>query len=166
MKLSDLKLKDHNPRQINDDKFQKLIQSIKAFPKMLTLRPIVYNPDTMEVLGGNMRILALKELGYEDIPPQWVKSASDLDENERKRFLIVDNLNFGDWDMDLIANEWDEKELEDWGFDLPIDIIEGVKEGSDSQGNGITLKVSHKSDEEINGLFFELVERGFKVDMK
>lgn len=120
MKLSQLKIKKGNPRLIRDDKFKKLVNSIKEFPKMLELRPIVYDPATMEVLGGNMRLNALKELNYKDIPDEWVKSAADLTEDEKKRFLITDNVGFGEWDFDILANEWDALELAEWGVDLPV----------------------------------------------
>ena len=119
MNISDLKIKDGNPRLIKDDKFKKLVQSIKEFPKMMELRPIIYDPATMEILGGNMRLKALQELKYKEIPDNWVKSASELTEDEKKRFLITDNVGFGEWDWDILANEWDAEELKEWGMDLP-----------------------------------------------
>ena len=119
MRLSELKLKGDNPRTIKDEKFTKLVNSIKEFPKMLELRPLIYDPATMEVLGGNMRLSALKKLGYREIPDSWVKAASELTEEEKKRFLIVDNVGFGEWDYDMITNNWDTMELTAWGFDMP-----------------------------------------------
>ena len=114
MKLSQLKVKANNPRLIKDDKFLRLVNSIKEFPRMLELRPIVYDPVTMECLGGNMRLRALQELKYKDIPDEWVKSAADLTEEQKREFLIKDNVGFGEWDFDILANEWDTSELTEW----------------------------------------------------
>lgn len=119
MKINELKTKTGNPRLIKDDKFQKLVKSIQEFPKMLELRPIIYDPATMEILGGNMRLNALKELKYKEIPDNWVKSAAELTEDEKRRFLITDNVGFGEWDWEILQNDWDVKELEAWGLDLP-----------------------------------------------
>ena len=117
IKLSEIKSNPNNPRVIKDDKFQKLVKSIKEFPKMLELRPIVVN-DEMIVLGGNMRLKACKEAGINEVP---VIKASELTEDEQRQFIIKDNVGFGEWDWDMIANEWDEQELTDWGLDLPKD---------------------------------------------
>jgi len=118
MKLSEIKANPNNPRIIKDDKFKKLVKSIEEFPKMMNLRPLVINNDNI-VLGGNMRLKALKELGYKDLPDGWVKRASELTEDEQRRFIIADNVGFGENDWDMLANEWDEQELIDWGLDLP-----------------------------------------------
>ena len=131
MLLSDLKPSPSNPRFIEDRRFVKLKASIKEFPKMMELRPIIYDPKTMEVLGGNMRLRALQELKYKKIPDNWVKSADDLSEDEKKRFTIVDNISFGDWDFEALANEFDQKMLEDWGMDNLPDISGDI---SDSGG--------------------------------
>jgi hypothetical protein len=117
MKTAKLKVGKSNPRQIKDDRFEKLKKSIQEFPKMMELRPIVYDPDTMEVLGGNMRLRAIKDLGMSEIPDTWVRSAAELTDEERKRFIIADNVPFGEWDDDLLKS-WDPGELEDWGIDL------------------------------------------------
>ena len=119
MKITELKIKKGNPRLIKDDKFLKLVKSIEEFPKMLELRPIIYDPVTMEILGGNMRFKALQQLKYKDIPNNWLKSASELTEEEKKRFIITDNVGFGEWYWEILQNEWDKKELEAWGLDLP-----------------------------------------------
>lgn len=124
MKLSKLKYQKGNPRIIKDERFKKLKKSIEEFPKMLELRPMIYNPETMEVMGGNMRLKALRELEYKDIPDNWIKSAESLTEDERKRFIIVDNVGFGEWDYEALANEWDENELCDWGLELDIKVLE------------------------------------------
>jgi DNA modification methylase len=115
VKIKDIKSNPNNPRVIKDDKFHKLCESIKAFPKMLELRPIVVN-DNMIVLGGNMRLKALKHLGLTEAP---VIKASDLTEDQQRQFIIKDNAGFGEWDWDMLANEWDVQELESWGIDVP-----------------------------------------------
>lgn len=105
----------NNPRVIKDDKFKKLVQSIKDFPKMLELRPIVIDEDNV-VLGGNMRLRALQELGIKEVP---VLYANDLTEEQKKEFIIKDNVGFGEWEWDVLANEWDVDKLTEWGLDTP-----------------------------------------------
>jgi hypothetical protein len=117
LKVSQLKLNPKNPRLIKDDKFRKLVRSIQEFPKMMSLRPIVIDDDNL-VLGGNMRLRAIKELGMKEIPDDWVKKASELSDEEKRRFIIEDNVEFGEFDFDILANEWDENELVDWGIDV------------------------------------------------
>ena len=114
VKLSEVKSNPNNPRLIKDEKFSKLVKSIKEFPKMLEIRPIVVN-DEMVVLGGNMRLKACKEAGLKEIP---IIKASDLTEEQQREFIIKDNVGFGEWDWELIANEWDAEELADWGLDV------------------------------------------------
>lgn len=84
---------------------------------MMELRPIIVDNDMM-ILGGNMRYRALKELNYKEIPDTWIKKASELTEDERKRFIIADNIQQGEWDFDILANEWEAQDLEDWGLEL------------------------------------------------
>jgi len=115
VKIKDIKSNPNNPRVIKDDKFHKLCESIKAFPKMLELRPIVVNDD-MVVLGGNMRLKALKHLGLTEAP---VIKASELTDDQQRQFIIKDNAGFGEWDWSMLANEWDVEELEQWGIDIP-----------------------------------------------
>jgi len=114
-KISEVKLNPNNPRLIKDDKFKKLVQSIKDFPEMLNIRPIVVNQD-MIILGGNMRYKACKEAGLKEIPI----IITDLSEDKQREFLIKDNTSGGEWDWEVLANEWDSEQLEDWGLDLPI----------------------------------------------
>jgi len=118
MKLSDIKANPNNPRVIKDDKFKKLVKSIQDFPKMMELRPMVINADNI-VLGGNMRLKALKELGYKEVPDTWVKRADELTEDEQRRFIISDNVGFGEHDWEMLKTEWDIQELEEWGLDIP-----------------------------------------------
>ncbi len=113
IKISDVKLNPNNPRLIKDDKFKKLVQSIKDFPEMLSIRPIVVNKD-MIILGGNMRYRACKEAGIKEIPV----IVTDLTEEKQREFLIKDNTSGGEWDWDLLANEWDAEELTEWGLDV------------------------------------------------
>lgn len=120
MKLSEIKANPNNPRVIKDDKFAKLVKSIKEFPKMMELRPMVINTDNI-VLGGNMRLKALKEIGYKEIPNEWVKRAEDLTDEEQRRFIIADNVGFGEHDWGMLANEWNIEELTEWGLDFPIE---------------------------------------------
>ena len=113
LKISAVKPNTDNPRIIKDNKFKKLVASIKEFPEMLKLRPIVVNND-MVVLGGNMRLKACKEAGLKEI---WVLKATDLTKEQENEFIVKDNVGFGEWDWDVLANEWDVKELEEWGLD-------------------------------------------------
>jgi ParB-like chromosome segregation protein Spo0J len=115
VKISEVKSNPNNPRIIKDDKFQKLVKSIKEFPEMLNIRPIVVNAD-MVVLGGNMRLKACKEAGLKDIA---IIKAEDLTEEQQKQFIIKDNVGFGEWDWEGLANQWDENELAEWGLDIP-----------------------------------------------
>jgi hypothetical protein len=122
MKLNNIKPNPNNPRLIKDDKFIKLVQSIKDFPEMMEKRPIVCVTDVdgkIYPLGGNMRFKALKEIGYKDIPETWVTMADDWTEEKRREFVIKDNVGFGEWDWEQLANEWDSEQLEEWGVDVP-----------------------------------------------
>lgn len=119
--INEVKSNPNNPRIIKDDKFKKLVASIKELPQMLELRPIVVNED-MIVLGGNMRLKACKEAGLKEIP---IIKASELNEEQQRAFIIKDNVGFGEWDWDALANEWDTEQLEEWGLDIPN--LEGVE---------------------------------------
>ena len=113
--INTVKANPNNPRIIKDDKFAKLVKSINEFPQMLNLRPIVVNDD-MIVLGGNMRLKACKEAGLKEIP---IIKASELTEQQQKEFIVKDNVGYGEWDWDDLANNWDVNELTDWGLDIP-----------------------------------------------
>jgi DNA modification methylase len=116
--ISKIKLNPNNPRLIKDDKFAKLVQSIKDFPEMLEIRPIVVNDD-MIILGGNMRFKACKEAGLKEVS---IIKASGLSEEKQREFLIKDNVSGGEWDWQLL-NDWDALELESWGLDLPAEFV-------------------------------------------
>tara|TARA_R110001592_G_scaffold61707_2_gene188538 strand:+ start:20 stop:691 length:672 start_codon:yes stop_codon:yes gene_type:complete len=114
IKINKLLANKKNPRIIKDSKFKKLVESIKEFPEMLTLRPIVVDEE-MVILGGNMRYKASIEAGLKEVP---VKIAKGLTEEQKNQFIIKDNVGFGEWDWDVLANEWENKELKDWGMDV------------------------------------------------
>jgi ParB-like chromosome segregation protein Spo0J len=114
-KLSEVKLNPNNPRLIKDDNFKKLVQSIKDFPEMLDIRPIVVNAD-MVILGGNMRFKACKEAGLKEVP---IIVADNLTEEQQREFLIKDNVSGGEWDWSLLA-DWDSEQLEEWGLEVPV----------------------------------------------
>ncbi len=105
-----------NPRLVNTAKFEKLKESIKNLPQMLELRPIVVDSNNI-ILGGNMRYKALVELGYKEV---YIIQAGNLTDEQKKEFIIKDNLNYGDWDYDILANAWDSYDLEKWGLDVWI----------------------------------------------
>ncbi len=122
MKLSKLKLNPTNPRIIKDDKFKKLVQSLKDFPEMMDKRPSVCVTDIdgkMFPIGGNMRLKALRELGMKEIPDEWVVLADDWTEEQRKEFTIKDNVGFGEWNWDDLQENWDSEKLVGWGLDVP-----------------------------------------------
>lgn len=118
MQLSSLKLNDSNPRLIKDDKFKKLCDSIKSDPDFLKLRPIIYDADRI-VIAGNMRFRALQELGYTEIPNEWAIPATGLTKEQIRKFIVIDNLPYGEWDWDALTGEYDTEELTEWGVDLP-----------------------------------------------
>ena len=114
LKINELQVNTENPRHIKDDKFKKLVSSIIEFPEMLELRPIVIDENNV-ILGGNMRYRACKEAGLKEVP---VKIAKGLTDKQKKEFIIKDNVGFGEWDWDIIGNEWNSVELSDWGLDV------------------------------------------------
>jgi len=115
MNINEIKPNPNNPRIIKDDKFKKLVKSIQDFPQMLELRPIVIDENNI-VLGGNMRLKACIEAGLKDVP---VKQAKELTEEQKKEFIVKDNVGYGEWDWDDLANNWDEQLLTEWGLDIP-----------------------------------------------
>ena len=118
VKISEVKNNPQNPRLIKDDKFRKLVKSIQEFPQMLELRPIVVDENNI-VLGGNMRLKACKEAGLKDV---FIVKAENLTEEQKQEFIVKDNVGFGEWDWDMLANEWDVDKLDEWGLDLPVDL--------------------------------------------
>lgn len=118
MKLHELSENPQNPRKIDISKLEKLKNSIREFPAMMELRPIIVDAANV-ILGGNMRFFALRELGYIEIPDTWVKRAADLTEEEKQRFIIADNVGYGDWDWYALQEDWDAEDLGAWGLEVP-----------------------------------------------
>lgn len=116
IELSSLIPNAKNPRAMKEPAFQKLVDSIETFPKMMALRPIIIDEKNI-IIGGNMRYRALMAKGYKTIPAEWVKSVANLTEREKKEFIIKDNISFGEWDFDMLANEWEINELVNWGME-------------------------------------------------
>lgn len=160
VKITEIKVNPNNPRLIKDDKFKKLVQSIKDFPEMLNIRPIVVNQD-MVILGGNMRFKACKEAGFKEVPI----IITDLTEEQQREFLIKDNVSGGEWDWDLLANEWNAEELDAWGLDVP-----NFDNGVDNVDNDLSdnLETNYRievilSDEKTQELLYnELIERNYE----
>ena len=119
VKISEPKPNEHNPRYINKANFKKLVNSLKEFPKMLEVRPLVLD-ENMIVLGGNMRLKALIEAGFKEV---LVHQVLDWTDDEKNQFIIKDNSSFGSWDWEILANEWNMQKIVDWGVDLPKEMF-------------------------------------------
>ena len=137
IKLSSLKLNPENPRDISPENLNKLKDSISEFERMLEIRPIIIDEEKI-VLGGNMRIRALKELGYKEIPEKWIKQIKDLSPEQKREFIVKDNLAYGKWDYDLLLKGWDADLLEKWGLDSAKDLVKKNVDGAD---DGETIEV-------------------------
>jgi hypothetical protein len=174
IKISEVKPNENNPRFIKDYKFKKLVNSIKEFPQMLKLRPIVVNSD-MVVLGGNMRLKACTEAGLKEV---WVLKADDLTEQQQREFIVKDNVGFGEWDWDLLANDCDNVQLKDWGLDVwqPEEDVDysildddNLSDDLEDMTNGVKKAIQIPFDLEHYDEAFELVkhwrEQGAYVGM-
>lgn len=166
MKLTKIKLNPTNPRIIKDDKFKKLVQSLKEFPEMIEKRPMVCVTDVdgkIYPLGGNMRLRAIQELEYKEIPDTWVMMADDWTEEKRKEFVIKDNVGFGEWDWNDLANNWDAEKLEEWGLDIPQfenkEYEEIEESGYDSTQHWF-LNISFDNEEDCQIWYNKLIEEG------
>lgn len=159
VKISEVKVNPNNPRLIKDDKFRKLVKSIKEFPQMLEIRPIVVNKD-MIVLGGNMRLKACQEAGLKEVP---IIIADSLTEEQQREFLIKDNVSGGEWDWDILANEWDGEQLEEWGLDLKFSTEDAEEELPEEQTYIPTFKfeVECPTETQKNKLMAELLLKGY-----
>jgi len=115
VKIDKVFVNENNPRFIRDEKFKKLVNSVKELPEMLEIRPIVVN-DEMVVLGGNMRLKACEEAGLKEV---YIIKAGSLTPEQQEEFIIKDNVSFGEWDFNLLANNFDEVKLGDWGINVP-----------------------------------------------
>jgi len=164
MKLSELKINPDNP-QIFDD-LTSLENSIKDFPKMMKLRPMVYDPVTMQVLGGNKRLICLQNLGYKEIPDDWVKSADELTEDEKKRFIVQDNIQVGEWDYDILDENYDNEDLEEWGvsFSTNNEIIES--EFSDEKTGTFTNNIAADKTAMYIGGVYGVISKELALNIK
>lgn len=160
VKINEIKLNPNNPRLIKDDKFAKLVQSIKDFPEMLNIRPIVVNDD-MVILGGNMRFKACKEAGLKEVS---IIKASGLSAEKQREFLIKDNVSGGEWDFNMLANEWDELQLDSWGLDLPIfkDAENELKDLSSQIESLYRIEITCKDEEHQENSYNKLIEQGYE----
>jgi hypothetical protein len=145
VKISKVKGNPSNPRIIKNDKFKKLVKSIQEFPEMLKLRPIVVDEDFM-VLGGNMRLKASKEAGLKEV---WIDVAEGLTEDQKKEFIVKDNVGFGEWEWDMLANEWDSVKLTEWGLDVWQN-EDDIKEIQNPENNETENNFATELDRESN----------------
>jgi hypothetical protein len=148
MNINEIKPNPNNPRIIKDVKFKQLVKSIQDFPQMLELRPIVIDENNM-VLGGNMRLKACIEAGLTDVP---VIHANNLSEDKKKEFIVKDNVGYGEWDWDDLANNWDAQELTEWGLDIPNFDVEGFADKNkelslDDVTDSMTITLKYTEDE-------------------
>ena len=156
VKITEVKPNPKNPRIIKDDKFRKLVKSIQEFPDMLNKRPLIVFTDTdgkFVVLGGNMRLKACKEIGLKEIP---IILADEWTEEQKAEFLIKDNVGFGEWDWDQIANEWDVEKLDNWGLDLPVDL--SVQEELEAEEDDYDVPEGGIETDIVLGDLFEIGE--------
>lgn len=159
--ISKVKLNENNPRLIKDDKFKKLVTSIKEFPEMLKIRPIVVD-ENLVALGGNMRLMACKEIGLKEVP---IIRANELSEEQKREFIIKDNVGFGQWNYDKLANEWDEQVLLHWGMDVWQTEIE-EPQWSEEKQDIFKLLLDFKNEEKREQAYNYLVEKGYNPKKK
>lgn len=158
--ISKVKPNKGNPRFIRDEKFAKLVKSLREFPDMAKLRPLIVNAE-MVVLGGNMRLKAMQELKWETVP---VIVAENLTPEQQREFTIKDNLSYGENDWEMLANQWDAELLTDWGMDIPHFDGELPEDNpEDSDPNALLVE---GTPEQLEDLLTELNTRGFKVKFK
>jgi hypothetical protein len=158
--IVNLKPNPTNPRVLRDEKFLKLKNSIQSFPDMLNKRPIIGVTDTdgkVMVLGGNMRLRACQDMKMKTVP---VMLADEWTEEQRREFIIKDNVGFGEWDWDQLANEWDADELSDWGLDLPKEPIEG--EVNEDYAPGFRIVVECTSEAQQREYYDEITKLGIE----
>lgn len=150
-KITDIKPNPRNPRIIKDDKFLNLVKSIKDFPQMLEKRPLICFTDTdkkLVVLGGNMRLKAAIEVGLKELP---VILADDWTAEQKNEFLIKDNVSFGEWQWDELANEWDVEQLASWGLDVPnfMELPNGDELIGQDKNNPPVIKITFETAEQL-----------------
>jgi ParB-like chromosome segregation protein Spo0J len=163
VKINEIKTNPKNPRLIKDDKFKKLVKSIQDFPQMLELRPIVVDENNI-VLGGNMRLKACKEAGLKEV---FIVKADNLTEQQKDEFIVKDNVGFGEWDWDILANEWDAELLNDWGLfvpEIPAEIDYSILDDEDladdllDMANGVKKAIQIEFEAEHYESAYELVK--------
>ena len=161
IKISHIKSNPNNPRIIKNDKYKKLVKSINEFPEMLKLRPIVVDED-MIVLGGNMRLKASKDAGLKEV---WIEVAEGLTEEQKKEFIVKDNVGFGEWEWDMLANEWDSVQLAEWGLDVWENEDDEQKNEPQDMSDNISaeyrIEIELKSEKEQEKIFEELTNKGY-----
>ena len=169
--ISQIRIDPNNPRSLNKEKFKKLKLSVKEFPEMLEVRPLVVAEGV--VIGGNMRLLAMKDLGFREVS---VIDVTEWTQEKRDQFMIKDNLSFGDWDYDLLANEWNIDDLTDWGMDLWDTEVEEMQTEEDTFLKGIKIdfimddydtaneliEALKKSDTYIGAIVLDALRKEFK----
>ena len=143
VKINQIKSNPNNPRTIDKIKFGLLVKSIEEFPDMLNLRPLVVNKDMM-VIGGSMRLKACIKLGIKEVP---IIIAENLTESEQREFLIKDNSNFGSWNYEELANDWDIELLSDWGLEIPIEVFEDEEKEIELESIIKTISFKYTIDE-------------------
>lgn len=162
LKLSKMKMNPSNPRVIKDDRFRKLVKSLREFPEMMEKRPMVCVTDSdgkIYPLGGNMRLRALRELGMKEVPEEWVVMADEWSEEKRREFIVKDNVSFGEWDWDMIANEWDAEQVEEWGLDVPIFKDDETETGEKEKAYKVEVTLSDARAQQA--LYDDLLKKGF-----
>ena len=157
VKINTLIKNTDNPRYIKEDKFNKLVKSIKEFPEMLEKRPIIVD-ENMIVLGGNMRLRACLDAGFKEV---WIEQVTDWTEKQKKEFIIKDNVGFGQWDWDILGNNYTFEELADWGLDIVTGSDE-IEDLSEALIADLKIEITVKSEDEQEQLFEELSKRGYK----
>ena len=158
--IGEVRLNPDNPRIIRDEKFKKLVRSLSAFPTMSLVRPLVIDENNV-VLGGNMRLRAMQESGWTEVP---VIQVTDWSEDKKREFIAKDNIGYGEWNWEVLANEWDVVELEEWGLDVPK--IDETTEIDEQEADPTVLEVKADSLEQLDDLADELKGRGFNVKAK
>lgn len=153
--ISKVRPNSENPRYIKDEKFKKLVQSLRDFPEMANVRPIVVNTE-MVVLGGNMRLKAMQEAGWSEVPVEVV----DWSEEKQREFIIKDNVGFGEWDWDELANTWDAEELNEWGLDVPnfLEMPTDDELIGEEKNKPATMKITFTSPEQLQSAEIDIQE--------
>ena len=156
-----IKPNPNNPRVIKNDRFRKLVKSIREFPTMLMLRPLIVNND-MVLLGGNQRLKACKEIGLKEVP---IIKASSLTIEQQTEFIIKDNVSFGSWNYDDLANEWNDFDLINWGVEIPMFESATVEEVQEDNFVKVSIEANNNTFLEMNEKLQNLCDE-YNVIMK